>query len=96
MVVDDDGVVIELSRDEALVLFEWLHRSEDQDRVSQPEHQAEQVALWNLSALLERALVEPFSQNYRQSVADARERLAGRGRAWRALCGQMSAFPKLR
>jgi hypothetical protein len=79
MVVGGDGVVIQLSRDEALVLFEWLHRSEDEDRVSPPEHHAEQVALWNLSALLEHALVEPFQENYRQSVAEARDRLAGNG-----------------
>ena len=79
MVVGGDGVVIELSRDEALVLFEWLHRSEDEGRVRRPEHRAEQVELWNLSALLERALVEPFKQNYRQSVAEARDRLAGNG-----------------
>jgi hypothetical protein len=33
-----------LSRDEAFVLFEWLHRSEDQDRVRLPEHHAGEVA----------------------------------------------------
>jgi hypothetical protein len=77
MEVGDHGVAIQLSRDEALVLFEWLHRCEDEDRVSPPEHHAEQVALWNLSALLERALVEPLRQNYRQLVAQARDRLAG-------------------
>ena len=79
MEVGDDGVAIQLSRDEALVLFEWLHRSEDEDRVIPPEHHGEQVALWNLSALLERALVEPLKQNYRQLVAEARDRLAGNG-----------------
>jgi hypothetical protein len=74
-----DRVIIQLSRDEALVLFEWLHRSEDEDRASPPEHPAEQVALWNLSALLERELVEPFKQNYSQLVVEARERLASSG-----------------
>jgi hypothetical protein len=64
-------VTIQLSRDEALVLFDWLHRSEDEGRVSRPEHHAEQVALWNLSALLERELVEPFKQSYSQLVDEA-------------------------
>jgi hypothetical protein len=47
-------VTITLTADEALVLFELLHRWEDADRVSAPQHKGEQVALWNLSALLER------------------------------------------
>jgi hypothetical protein len=45
-------VTITLTSDEALVLFELLHRWEDADRVSAPQHQGEQVALWSLSALL--------------------------------------------
>lgn len=69
-------VTITLTSDEALVLFELLHRWEDSDRVNAPEHQGEQVALWNLSALLERALVEPFDAGYADLVAAARDRLA--------------------
>ena len=74
-----DGVIIQLSRDEALVLFEWLHRCEDEGRLAHAAHHAEQVALWNLSALLERELVEPFSQNYAKLVVEAQERLADGG-----------------
>ena len=40
---------------------------------------AEQVALWNLSALLERELRQPFSHGYRDSVARARTRIAPNG-----------------
>jgi hypothetical protein len=69
-------VTITLTSDEALVLFELLHRWEDADRVSAPEHQGEQVALWNLSALLERELVEPFDAEYGDLAAAARDRLA--------------------
>jgi hypothetical protein len=78
---EGDPVTVQLSRDEALALFEWLHRSEDQDGVSPPEHHAEQVALWTLSALLERELVATFQQHYRQLVEEARERLACDGQA---------------
>ncbi len=49
----DDDVVIRLIHDEALVLSELLHHWEDQDRVTQPEHHADQVALWNMSCLPE-------------------------------------------
>lgn len=41
-------VTISLTADEALVLFDLLHRWEDDDRVSAPQHASEQVALWNL------------------------------------------------
>jgi hypothetical protein len=70
-------VTLRLTSDEALVLFEWLHRCEDLDRVVPPAHHGEQVALWNLSALLERELVEPFRSDYRDLVEQARVRLAG-------------------
>jgi hypothetical protein len=62
---------------EALVLFELLHHWEHQDRVTQPEHHADQVALWNLSCLLERELVEPFDPAYGRLISEARTRLAG-------------------
>jgi hypothetical protein len=70
-----DEVVVRLSADEALVLFEWLHRGEDLDRPAPIEHRAEQVALRNFSALLESELVEPFKANYTALVDSARERL---------------------
>lgn len=68
-------VTITMTSDEALVLFELLHRWEDADLVSPPQHGGEQVVLWNLSALLERVLVEPFSPDYTRLVSEARSRL---------------------
>jgi hypothetical protein len=73
---DTGDVTISLTADEALVLFDLLHRWEDDERVSAPQHQGEQVALWNLSALLERELREPFAPGYNELVSDARARLA--------------------
>lgn len=70
-----NDVTITLTADEALVLFEMLHRWEA-DEVSQPQHQGEQVALWNLSALLERVVSEPFRLDYTHLVEQARARLA--------------------
>ena len=49
---DSTNVSISLTADEALVMFDLLHRWEDDDRVSAPQHASEQVALWILSALL--------------------------------------------
>lgn len=70
-----DDVTISLSSDEALVLFDLLHRWEDDEQVTPPQNEAEQVALWNLSALLERVLVGPFSPDYIRLASEARTRL---------------------
>lgn len=71
----EQDVTISLTGDEALVLFDLLHRWEDLEQVTAPEHRAEQVALWNLSAMLERVLVEPFNPDYAILVSEARARL---------------------
>jgi hypothetical protein len=75
--VSESRIAIELSSDEALVLFEWLSRTEERsnDFRDLVEDQAEQRALWNLTALLERELKEPFSPTYDELVANARARL---------------------
>jgi hypothetical protein len=74
--VPDTAVTITLTSDEALILFDLLHRWEDDKLVSPPQHGAEQVALWNLSSLLERELADPFDARYGDLVLDARTRLA--------------------
>ena len=76
----EEPVTVELTADEALVVFEWLHRCEDEGAYRQPEHRGELVALWNLSAALERTLVQPFQSDYASLVDQARSRLAGAGR----------------
>jgi hypothetical protein len=78
---DDGAVSVLLTADEALVLFELLHRWEDADAVSGPLVPGEQTALWALSGRLESQLVEPFDKQYLQLVAKARERLYERGGA---------------
>jgi hypothetical protein len=70
-------VSITLTADEALVLFELLHRWEDVDRIDPDLFPGEQEALWNLSCLLESELVEPFDPQYDRLVNDARARLRG-------------------
>jgi hypothetical protein len=70
-------VVIRLTHDEALVLFELLHHWEDQGGVTQPDHHADQIALWNLSCLLERELIDPFDPAYDRLLSEARTHLAG-------------------
>jgi hypothetical protein len=72
----DDAVVVTLTSDEALVLFEWLHRTSDEDALHAVTiDAAEIIALDALCALLERELVEPFDPNYLELVDAARQRL---------------------
>jgi hypothetical protein len=72
--MDEEGVRPDLTREEALVLFELLRRFCDTDRLM-IEDQAEKVALWGLLNALERELVEPLASNYDQLLRQARDRL---------------------
>jgi hypothetical protein len=74
-------VAVTLTSDEALVLFELLHRWEDSGEIDTVLMPGEQTALWALSGRLESILVEPFEGNYRELVDYARQRLAERGGA---------------
>ena len=67
---------VRLSPDEALVLFEWLSKR-DNDHALDPliEHWSEQLVLWTILAQLEKALAEPFDPAYSAILAAARERL---------------------
>jgi hypothetical protein len=72
-------VAVTLTSDEALVLFEVLHRWEDSGEIDTVLMPGEQTALSALSGRLESILVEPFEGNYRELVDYARQRLAERG-----------------
>ena len=65
-------VWIELSHDEALVLFEWLARVDGSLPVVDS---SEQDVLWRIEAQLEKKLVEPLAADYKDAVDAARSRL---------------------
>jgi hypothetical protein len=69
-----EPVRVELTGDEALVLFEFLARF-DEDGTLTLTDQAEARALWNLHCLLQKQLVEPFGSKYTSLLAAARDRL---------------------
>jgi len=66
---------IELSNDEALVLFELIARFEVQDAPPWSEPGEKQV-IGRIEGQLEKALVEPFKPNYNKLVEQARHRLS--------------------
>ena len=77
-------MVIGLTEDVALVLFDALTRakSENDQRSLVLEHPAERNALWALEAQLEKGLVAPFRADYRDAAAAARARLEAAGGSW--------------
>lgn len=70
-------VHLRMSRAEALVLFEWVHRHEDETVTLDAlvADDAERQALWAISGALESLLVEPFRDDYATLVEAARESL---------------------
>ena len=65
---------LSLTNDEAIVIFEFLSRFSETDKLS-IEHQSEQRILWNLTNSLEKELAEPFGNNYKETLNKARENI---------------------
>ena len=63
-----------LSKDEALVLFEFLSRFSDEENLEIKDRSEEHV-LWNLQGQLEKLLSEPFSKEYSSLLQKARKNL---------------------
>lgn len=79
MSAPNEKVVIELSGQEALIVFELLYRWDKTNKMSITlEHQAEQRVLWNMLAKLESKLAEPFLPNYMDLLNQAREAVQDR------------------
>ncbi len=69
-----ESVLIPLTADETLVLFEFLQRFSSTDELT-IEDQSEQRALWNLCCLFEKHLSVPFDANYTEILQAAQDRL---------------------
>lgn len=71
----EEKVTIELEKNEALVLFDFLGRFNQAGVENVFEDQAERKVLWNIEAQLENVLVEPFSPNYKEIIEQSREKI---------------------
>jgi hypothetical protein len=67
-------MTLELSDDEALVLFECLACLGEQGALPLQD-EAERYVLWRLEGKLEKALVEPFRSDYAELLEGARRRI---------------------
>jgi hypothetical protein len=70
-------VTIKLSPSEALVLFDFVSRFSNNEKLEIVD-QAEERVLWDVCAMLEKILAEPFSENYSELLAKAREEVRDR------------------
>lgn len=61
---EEEKINLTLTKDEALVLFEFLARFNGTYNTEIFEDQAEQKTLWILEGQLEKQLVEPCHSNY--------------------------------
>lgn len=67
-------IQIQLTGDEALVLFEWLARTDSTRPIVDP---AEQTVLWRIEGQLESILFEPIVPDYDSLLNAARARING-------------------
>ncbi len=75
-------IAVELTAEEALLLFEWLARFEENPAAPPPlAGTPEEQVLWSIQGQLEKQLVEPFDANYEAFLKEARERIRARGAA---------------
>lgn len=63
-------VILELSRAEALVLFEWLTSHDGGLPIDDP---SEQTVLWRIEGALESGLPEVLASDYQDQLAAARK-----------------------
>ena len=73
--MSDEIVKIELAKDEAIVLFEWLYKQSNADSPISIDP-VEQFALDRLFGKFEKGLAEPFKPDYINILNDARKHLS--------------------
>ena len=71
----DKSLNLTISKNEALVLFDFLARFNEAEHSDVFEDQAEQKTLWVLEGQLEKQLVDPFKPDYKDIIKDARNKI---------------------
>jgi hypothetical protein len=68
----NDEINIRLTKDEALVLFEFISRFNEADHKALFQDQSEQKMMWLMEGQLQKILAEPFRQDYKEIIDKAR------------------------
>ena len=72
---ENNNITITLSEDEAIVLLEWLHNFNEEERPTLFQDQAEERILFDLEAELEKVVLGTFADDYKNILLKARERI---------------------
>tara|TARA_R110002020_G_scaffold323714_2_gene539537 strand:- start:1214 stop:1450 length:237 start_codon:yes stop_codon:yes gene_type:complete len=67
-----EEINIKLSKDEALVLFEFVSRFNETEHKDLFQDQSEQKMMWLIEGQLQKILVEPFRPDYKEIIDNAR------------------------
>ena len=70
----EQEITLTLSKEQALVLFEFLSRFNQDEHKEIFEDQSEEKMLWILEGQLQSILVEPFMPDYLDIILDARNK----------------------
>jgi hypothetical protein len=71
----DTEIKIDLTSDQALVLFDFLDRLKSTDNSAIFADQAEQRVLWDIEAMLEKVLVDSLKSNYPDLLKASRDKI---------------------
>lgn len=72
---ENKSVVIKFSEEEALVLLEWLHKFNEEERSALIQDQSEERILFDLEAELETVVSNVFDNNYQEALLKARQKI---------------------
>ena len=72
-----EDITIHLTKDEALVLFDFLGRFNQTTHTHIFQDQADRQPLWAIETQLDKVLVEPFKPDYLDIIREVRNRNRG-------------------
>jgi len=70
-----DGISVLLTKEESLVLLDWLSNFNEKDNSNFFRDQAEERVLFDLEAVLETKVSEVLRLDYKQELLKAREKV---------------------
>ncbi|MBS2214030.1 hypothetical protein KEM09_21660 [Carboxylicivirga mesophila] len=70
-----NNITIQMTSDEAIVLYEFLCRFNNQKETTDLQDQSEQRALWDIETILEKQLIDTFKSDYLAIVEQARNKI---------------------
>lgn len=71
----ENKVLIELTKEEIIVFFEWLSNFNEMENSNCFIDQAEERVLWDIEASIEKVLDETIQNNYEDILKKARKKL---------------------